>query len=51
MPVIGFLSSSRYDINVIKQFLFKELDRVELEEDEGNGFGFVVKRNNAYICV
>ena len=50
MPVLGF-NSSRYDINVIKQFLFKEVDTIELEEDEGNGFGFVVKRNNAYMCL
>ena len=45
MPVVGF-NSSRYDINVIKRFLFRSLD-----SSEEDGIGFVVKRNNAYMCI
>ena len=45
MPLVGF-NSSRYDINVIKRFLFRHL-----ESSEQDGIGFVVKRNNAYMCI
>ena len=45
MPVVGF-NSSRYDVNVIKRFLFRHL-----ESSEEDGIGFVVKRNNAYMCI
>ena len=51
MPVIGF-NSSRYDINVIRKFLFKKIELVEVdEENETGGFDFVIKRNNAYMCL
>jgi hypothetical protein len=45
MPVVGF-NSSRYDVNVIKRFLFRLL-----ESSEEDGISFVVKRNNAYMCI
>ena len=49
MPVIGF-NSSRYDINVIRKFLFKKIELAELdEENETGGFEFVIKSNNAYV--
>lgn len=48
MPVIGF-NSSRYDINVIRKFLFREIECAELdEENDTSGFDFVIKRNNLY---
>ena len=51
LPTIGF-NSSRYDINVIRKSFFKILQSVESEEDlETNGIDFVVKRNNAYMCL
>jgi hypothetical protein len=45
MPLVDF-NSSRYDVNVIKRFLFRHL-----ESSEEDGIGFVVKRNNAYTCI
>ena len=49
--MIGF-NSSRYDINVIKQCLFRDLaNSEEIGSDEESSIGFVVKRNNAYLCI
>jgi hypothetical protein len=51
MPVIGF-NSSRYDINVIRKFIFRESECAELDkENDTSGFDFVIKRNNAYMCL
>ena len=51
MPAIGF-NSSPYDINVIRKFLFREIECVELdEENDTSDFDFVIKRNNAYMCL
>ena len=51
MPVIGF-NSSRYDINVIRKFLFKKIESAEVDEkNETGGFDSVIKRNNGYMCL
>lgn len=45
IPVLGF-NSSKYDINLFKEFLFEELNL-----HDKNMSSFVVKRNNAYIAI
>ena len=41
LPVIGF-NSSRYDINVIKQYLFRDLENSEeIESDKKSNMGFL----------
>ena len=64
LPVIGF-NSGQYDLNVVKQFLVpyfltiaktdereeRQQEEEEKEENEGDGPFFVIKRNNAFMCL
>ena len=64
LPVIGF-NSGQYDLNVVKQFLVpyfldsckdrgdEKRGRQEEDEEENEGVGsfFVIKRNNAFMCL
>ena len=63
LPVIGF-NSGQYDLNVVKQFLVpyflavakteereERKQEEEEEEEEENGPFFVIKRNNAFMCL
>ena len=63
LPVVGF-NSGQYDLNVVKQFLVpyfltvakteeREERKQEEEEEENEGVGsfFVIKRNNAFMCL
>ena len=65
LPVIGF-NSGQYDLNIVKQFLVpyflavakteegeerRQEEEEEEEEEEENGPFFVIKRNNAFMCL
>ena len=45
-PVLGF-NSARYDINLVKTKLIKQLKLASQKDKEA----FVVKRNNSYVCI
>jgi hypothetical protein len=46
VPVLGF-NSGRYDINLIKGKILKQLKMHEISKNSG----FVIKKNNSYSCI
>ncbi len=46
LPVLGF-NSGRYDLNVIKRYLYQVL----LQEDVGNNIQFIIKKQGGYPCL